>query len=262
MEERLLRSESFKSSWVKIERAKKHILDLDREVQAFLDDDPWEQISHPDPNVPKRTVHKIRLSKTLPDLIPAIIGDATNNLRASLDHATFAIAECVALKNGSAVGEVYFPFSGKDTRFESNLNGRCKNIPDEIRSIFRGLRPYPGGNKTLWSLNEICSRDKHKIVTPIAIGAFSMGYSSIGDGYFSAVDDPVWDRHKKEIEFMTVGTDSDSTYKYNFRMFVAFTEIESVDGRPVVSVIRKMASHVEIVVSTLEQASRDLGLIV
>ena len=131
------------SSYRKLARAKKHIADLDGEVMAFLDGNPYAEVCEPDPQRPDYSVRKVRLVRSLPLSLAEIVGDAANNLRSALDHAGYEIAV--------ASGRVHplhasFPFARSAAEFDKTARGLCKDVPDEIFALFRGLEPYKGGN--------------------------------------------------------------------------------------------------------------------
>jgi hypothetical protein len=62
-----------------------------------------------------------------------------------------------------------FPFAPNAVKFEEQVRGRCKDLPDDIVMLFRSLKPYKGGNDLLWALNCMAVTDKHKLLIPIAV---------------------------------------------------------------------------------------------
>ena len=82
----------------RVEWAKKHISDLEREVEAFLASEPYEIETKPDPGRPNCVKYYVAsISSEPPISIPFIAGDVLFNLRAALDH----LAHKLALANGT-----------------------------------------------------------------------------------------------------------------------------------------------------------------
>jgi hypothetical protein len=53
--------------------------------------------------------------------------------------------------------------------FVSRYNGRFKDLPQEMISLFRSLQPFKGGNDLLWALNKLCVVNKHKMLAHVAV---------------------------------------------------------------------------------------------
>ena len=208
-----------------------------------------------DSNSPDYLVHEIRLTTPIPSIIPGLIGDAVCNLRAALDQAMYVI---VASVHGP-IRNAYFPIATTLRGFENSFTGWGKKIPRTF-ARFSTLKPYRGGNDILWGLNEIRNRDAHAIITPIGIGCSDIAYR-VGDSFFAMPQDPVWDCSEKKITFMTIPIDGEFDYKYNFKLHVAFSQIEVIEGKPVVPVLDQMARHVESVVFLLENEARRFGIV-
>ena len=125
-----------------------------------------------------------------------------------------------------------FPFAGNAIQL-ANALGRSKDIPDRIQSLLCGFQPYKGGNDLLWALNEVANTDKHRMVIPIGQGLARYGASVRGTGYFSMPDPHVWDRAKNEMKLIELGPGATHTYDFGFQFFIAFHDIEFIDGKSV-----------------------------
>lgn len=247
----------FESTRLKIAGAKKHILDLDSEIKTFFDDNPYERVK-PDLLSSEYSIFKFKLVRQIPNSIPELVGDAAGKLRAALDHAVFAVASAV---NGDGVRKASFPFSRDADRFENNLKGTCKDVPQEIYSVFRSLKPYRGGNDLLFALNEICNGDKHKFVTPVGLGALEINRPSGGVTILAMPNRPSWDSGTQEMDLMALTPKTDDEAQIKFTFFVAFNGIQVVSPHPVVPVLNQMANHVEQIVDAIESAARKHGFI-
>jgi hypothetical protein len=139
--------------------------------------------------------------------------------------------------------------------------GRAKDLPPQIQSLFCGFQPYLGGDDLLWALNEICVADKHKMVIPVGAGVLRTSASVHVTGWFSMPDPHVWNRAKNEMEVVTILEGSTFEYNFDFRMFIAFNEIQIVDGKPVVSVLHEIGGKVKSILMAMEAESRRLKIV-
>jgi hypothetical protein len=250
-------ADPLQSARQKLAWGKKRIKDLDAELRAFNDTHPYERVIEPNPEAFGQVHLKVKLTKAIPESIPLIVGDAACNLRDALDHAVYGVA---AAKGGSPK-EAYFPFARNSDSFEKNLKGRCRDVPHEIYPIFRALKPYQGGNDFLWSLNQVCVGNKHKIVAPMGNGALLNKVQVTGVG-FAINRDPQWDHAKNEMIFLTARTDANFHHELNFTFFVAFHNVPVIEGMPVDTVLDKMAGMVEGILGIIEAEATRLGLFV
>src|ERR1700730_12081805 len=75
--------------------------------------------------------------------LPCVLFDAVNNLRAVLDQTGYSSA--IASKRPSFKA-VKFPFGPCEQDFLNNLAGGCKDLPPEIRALFKEFKAYKGEN--------------------------------------------------------------------------------------------------------------------
>jgi hypothetical protein len=244
----------------RLDRGKEHIVDLEREFQAFLDSKPYARVVEAHSNGTDQ-LHKIKFTRPLPGSLADVAADAADNLRSALDQAAYAIAHAT----GKANPQAFFPFAGSAAEFENALKGRCKDLPQDILTLFRTFQPYRGGNDLLWALNRICVTNKHRLLVPIGIsvhGMFikKMEIHSTRDGTF-ALSGPVWDRDNNEIVFARTGPGGHIEYDMQISFFVAFDKIEVAGGKPAVAFLNAMAGEVEHILLATEVEARRLGIV-
>jgi hypothetical protein len=116
-------------------RAEHHIHDFNDVANRFIAEKPWTRFVDKD-SQPGHDLHKIKF-KPLPEMLPCILFDATNNLRAVLDQSGYASA--VAAKSPS-LKAVKFPFGPCEKKWRNNLANGCKDLPAKSALIFRGSR--------------------------------------------------------------------------------------------------------------------------
>src|SRR5260370_42316920 len=84
---------------LKVERAKKHIGDLEVERRAFLDSKPNEVGTKPDPQIAGAIKYNIISVRKTPNTILLIVGDILFHLRAALDHLAYQLASVHATRD-------------------------------------------------------------------------------------------------------------------------------------------------------------------
>ncbi|HWZ31705.1 MAG TPA: hypothetical protein VNX18_10250 [Bryobacteraceae bacterium] len=249
-------SNPLESSHRKLARAEEHIRDLEGKINAFAWSNAYEKVIEPHPDKPDHLVHKIKLTKEIPESIVDVTADAVQNLRNALDNAGYAVAIAAGAVNPLNTA---FPFAPSVDKL-ANVLGRSKDIPEQIQSLFCGFQPYPGGNDLLWSLNEICVSDKHKMLIPVGTGVVRAGADVRGTGFFCMPNPHFWDRTKNEMELITLGPNAEFNYNFDFRLFVAFNDIKIVDGKPVLAVLYEIDSIVERILVAIEAEARRIKI--
>src|SRR5215469_9755908 len=144
--------------YLKIDRARKHIADLDGERVKFLGINPYSGVARFNPET-KITEYVLESLPDIPDCIPLILGDAIHNLRVSLDYLACELVRSV----GERTKGVYFPICESLEKYEAESRGKTKGMPDEAKKVIDGMKPY-GRNSTLWTLHDLEIIDKHRLL--------------------------------------------------------------------------------------------------
>lgn len=163
----------FHGSRLKVERAGKHVQDL----QALMETFPAESDFHtvfidklnPKYGVMDLVVDIRRSGEDFVERAALIIGDAVHNLRSALD-----IMYCEAVKlqdTGKVTKWTAFPIRDSRDDLLSPLNEavRKKQISAVTKNfILNNLRPYrtEGGNIFLWAVHDLDITDKHQLLIP------------------------------------------------------------------------------------------------
>jgi hypothetical protein len=253
----------FDSARRKVARADKHFDDLHREVKAFRADDPYRQVIEVDPSAPNHFLHKIKLVKLLDETsIAEIVGDVISNLRAALDHAIYATA-IVSGCQKPRFDTACFPFARCADGFENTLKGRCKDVSTEMYPLLRSFQPYKGGNRFLYALNALRNADNHAVLTPFGTRVLRPITNVGGTGYFEMIlpEYSRWDRTKDEIVFLRTRADTKVDYEVNFHFFIAFENIEVLEGYPMLEMLEAMGCEVNATLNAIEAETRRLGFI-
>lgn len=248
----------FDSAYAKLAWGRKRIAELQRETDDFLRDSPCESIAEPHPDKSGYRVQKIRLIRPLPDKFSLIAGDAVDNLRAALDHATFAVASAAG---NQAPRNAYFPFAASVDRLEDSLKGRCKDLPQEIYPLLRTFKPYEGGNQILVALNKACNRNKHALLLSFSGVAAIVAANFCGtEGFISIPTRHVWDRTKNEMDLFIEGPGAKRDGYFYVRFLITLSEIPGFGAEQAFLVLTVFADEVNRVLLAVETEARNLGL--
>jgi hypothetical protein len=156
---------SLRGPRLKLDRAKKHLNDLEEGVNRFFETDPYELFVEDNLEAGQRQ-HKIRRVDPVPDALGLIAGDVIHNLRSALDHLVWQLV----IANGKKPDDMRteFPVWSKEAGFKKGKPGRAKGISKEALNVLYGLKPYQGGNDALWLLHQLDIVDKHRLLLAVA----------------------------------------------------------------------------------------------
>lgn len=145
----------------KVERAKKHIEDLHVSLKAFWDSEPNRITFQDDLKERERSYYLVSVAD-IPLEILNIIGDVLHNLRSALDHVAYALPLAHGVKERSWN---QFPIVESAAKYMSaDVRGKVQTFRQDVVKAFDALKPYKGGNDTLWRLHELNKIDKHRLV--------------------------------------------------------------------------------------------------
>lgn len=249
-------TDPFRAARRQIEKAKKHIKNLERDLLVYINSTPGKKVIESDANGIEY-LHKLRLIRPIPDSLADEAEAAVNLLRSSLDHA----GRVVAVTTGKAdPHNATFPF-GDDATYLKGQGG-SKDLPPEMFAYMRSFKPYKGGNDLLYAVNKACNTNKHDFLVPMAIAGGGTGirdfYAPPGVGF--ALPNPVWDRTKNEIVYLrTFILGPQPQYDMRITVYVVFDEIQGIAGQEPVTALENMTSVVERVFAGIEAESRRLG---
>lgn len=240
---------------LKVERAKHHVLDLDRQVTDYLTTKPFQLRIRQSENPPQRLVY-VEAKEPIPAHFALIIGDAVHNLRSALDHLCFGMVGDKA-KNPSGVG---FPFAkGGSQSLAGAITTRQMHLaPKEVIDEIHNLQPYEGGKLYLNAVKVLDERDKHHFIVTVGTALqFTV----------AQLEDLVGDRigHLPgHVEVSTVGDfvmplDGSKPFEIfdkeaNFQppLTIGFAHGEALSGMPVIPSLNNM-------VKVTQDAIRELG---
>ena len=244
----------FASPKLTLRRAEHHIEDFNASLQRFIREHPWTYFIQK--NADGTVTHKLRLGRQLPEELPCILFDASNNLRATLDQIGYA----TAIASGKVDPKsTHFPFGSDAVEFENNIKrGRCKDLPPVILTFFRGFKGYEGGNDTLWALNKLCNTKKHCALVPLVIVPKRVSVGNSPSGILAPFG---WDSKKNEIILLRARPEAEFDRNKDFSFQVAIQSIEVLRGKQASGVLGELLRIVQGILLGTEAECRHTGLI-
>jgi hypothetical protein len=224
-------SDPFESPFLLLERARENREELNNRARKFFDDNPCVQNVERDSDT-GNYLRKAKLSAAFPSAFSAIAADAFNNLRSALDQGVSASVR--ALRPGASLDGVGFVFGTSPTHFEKAV-ARAPNVVDpRVYDVMRFFQPYDGGNRRLWTLNQIVRANKHRRLVGLGASVDSVDVSTLELPGPGPILKPYWDGAKNELIISRTPEDHEPRYDLNVAFFVAFGEVEGLMGSPVV----------------------------
>ena len=151
----------------KVDRAREHLAEFEREVLTFLSSNPYIAIGQ------KQIVGgagyfiwRFHATATAPARLGAIAGDVIHNARSALDLLACQFV-CAAGGSDADINRAKFPFGQSKSIFEGELKDKLKKARAIARRFIKRLKPFKGGNNTLWLLHAADLRDKHRLLVPV-----------------------------------------------------------------------------------------------
>jgi hypothetical protein len=237
---------------LKIERAKHHIDNLEGFLPTLRGMDFHEIRPEVDPETGDK-LHRAALTRSIPEQVSLIAGDAVHNLRSALDHLVWQLVEAA----GNKPNRCQFPIYESAPKRESDLLAQVKGVAPDAVSLILALQPYQSGNDALWAVHEIDRMDKHRLLLVV-----EQAMSGIFGGRVipSWIQDATrWSPRKRFpllkdraiVHRVPFGSpDYDMDFKLTTQ--VAFGEPEVVEGEAVLPLLTQLRELVERVVSSFD----------
>lgn len=170
------------SWWLKVKRAQKHMIDINREAWGYANLHPYDFTRVRLPDSKKTVQYRTRITEHPDPMIAVMLGDFIHNLRSALDYIVVA---SVPRRRQKSAG---FPISLEDIfatdddgnfvvndperreNFETAING----LPQEARALVISTQPYHLGAESYRHILGIISRlenaDKHRQLITVGGG--------------------------------------------------------------------------------------------
>jgi len=251
-------SRKFSTAIERVRWAQQDIVNFKKLTLSFFSSQVYERLAEVDAD-DSHIIDKIRFKRRLHPDFTKLAVSALENLRAALDHGA-----CAVVPRGKR-GNVYFPFGRTRRELEDNIKSKSKNVPDEIKVLFRGFKPYRRGNPPLWALNKFCNTHKHRTIVRPGVhikNAEFVGFTKgSGPNAIFRYSSPVWNRRKNEVIISRSPRQATSHHDIDISIGVAFGNVPVFSGRLVLAVLRYLARQVEIILWRMESEARKIGIV-
>ena len=258
----------------KLERANKHISDLEPEWRSFSSGGAYSILFKDDTDKRERSYY-LAVAKDIPQIIPLIAGDALQNLRSVLDHLAYHLV-AVGTGQQGPFPRTYFPICESATEYKSESPRKVKGMRQDAIDAIDAIEPYRGGaGHILWQLHRLNNIDKHRLLLTVygqlsshrllpsqrmqMVERYLIGNPSGTPRDLSRVNimpsRGVF-RLKEGDVLLTVPTSELEDYM-NFVLDVSFGEPQIVQGDSVSTTLQRMAQFVE----TILRQADSLGLL-
>jgi hypothetical protein len=252
MPEPMSAEERLAAIWHKIERANKHIFDLDCAIRAFNERRPNRVSAKRDPETGEPIIYMLEPGLIDP-AIPAILGDALHNLRTALDYLA---GQLYLVGSGASAfrQETGFYIAPSPSEYERHAGGKVQGMRQEAIDALGALEPYKcGKGHDFWALHRLNNIDKHRALIAVGIwfgspgrGALITG-QSVGLGIKPMIGfwTPNIDRLLKDgYESLASIPKEEFQEDVNFSFSIALCEPEVVKPWPILVTIQHLAQLV------------------
>jgi hypothetical protein len=175
----------FDSALSKVDRARKHTDDLEMEVRAFWDADPFEveMVGAP---LTGPGFFRVKRMAAVPESIALIAGDAAHNIRSALDHFAWS-AVSPHLRRRQTCFPVWSNASvPAPAKWREQVSRQLQGATTELIEAVVKLEAWDAGRDSLlWVLHELDRIDKHRLLLSVAVAFTGIGLD--GDSYELAV---------------------------------------------------------------------------
>jgi hypothetical protein len=244
---------SSEPSRLKVERAKKHVSDIDHEIRAFGDTRPYVIGAKPHRILALRhTTLFVESVDPVPLQISLIVGDAIHNLRSALDHLVWQLVlanrKHPTTKNSFIIED---PAKESDSR---TFDRKVEGIDTRAKELIRAMQPRNSGDHTLWHINELDNADKHRVILTAQLASKSWNVKALGLQVIE-FDHPAFPLVlNQEITNLPTATyERQQNNDFKLSIDVTFGDSEIFCGKPIVETLNHLAEFVDGVIACFER---------
>ena len=251
----------------KIERAKEHTAQLDKELRTFYDTNPFKVAAQRE--FPSRKLkYVVASADPVPDRIPLIAGDAIQNLMSALDHLAYQLVCHDTNDNPPNPNWIYFPIADDAAKYEARKQGKMAGASGDTLALIDALQPYRGGNDLLWMLYRLNNIEKHRLLLTVGAQAGGIHLGQLMANHLKGTFPPEAIAQFESMDVflnpadkgfpLTAGfelyigaVDEEPNPKQQFRFDVVLSESDVVDGRSLLTTVNEFVKLVDDIVGGL-----------
>jgi hypothetical protein len=232
-------------AYLKLERAKVHIEDLEKAQSAYFGGGPYKGVPEYDSHV-NMTFFILKDVPEIPRTISLHIGDAAHNLRAALDYLANTLVRHCGEEPGN---HVYFPIAEDAARYQADSAGKTKGMTPEIKRLIDDLKPHGQGNWGFYVLHLLDIIDKHRMLPIFATSVESWNVGLAGQRGIVGFNMPhnrnsPFGLKKGDVIGSLLGNHA-ADKEMSVTVLFAFREPDLVEGLPVLQSLKGLAAMVE-----------------
>jgi hypothetical protein len=259
----------------KIQRAEKHIRDLERARRRFLRTSPYKVVPyfHIEHGF---TVFVLEVCPEIPPCIALIAGDAAHNLRSALDHIAHELFFRHPKTGTTTKSErVQFPIFDTPEAYEGAKLGTeprgLFRLGESIKDTLDRVKPYRGGDDRLWILHKLDIFDKHHALPTSSMVVSDFGFevdtTSVEAAFKGLIRLPSGAIPKRTVYFpapkpfqapkqgailFSVAGDYETNKRVNFTFDITLGEPEPAANKPILGTLCDLAKVVEDTAASFE----------
>lgn len=262
---------------LKVKRAKKHVADLEREIQLFLDTKPYAVGMKRDPQSRKPIYHMTRAEPT-PSCLALIAGDVIQNLSSALDHLAYQLVCSDTTDSPPNIKWIFFPIADDASKYEAKKRGKIQGASQDTLDAIDAIKPYKGGNDPLWILYRLNNIEKHRLLITVGSMFQSVNFGAIADKVIEKIfADPAHPFHGTKLppqpmfirpadvlfplkvgdELFIDAADAEVNENLQFRFNVALYEPQIIEAQSILETLHQLTALVEGIVTALIPRLRD-----
>lgn len=222
---------------LKVERAKKHILDLEIARDRFIETEPY--VIEPERN-PQTGNYLFRVTKLQPPPrdIGLIAGDVAHNLRSALDHLAYQL---VVVNKEIPNRSTEFPIFDDAARYVAGSHRKIKLLSQSAQDAIEATKPYRGRNNLLWFIHTMDIADKHHT---LLVALIHVGRWTVKMPVFGLFNIPESSPPLKEGD--VIFTCEPKVYEHvKFTFDVTLENPEAIAGVPLLPTLHKATNRID-----------------
>lgn len=262
---------------IKLDRARKHINELQDEINRFLSTSPYSVSSRNDIQSQK-LIYYVTKAEGTPSIFAVIIGDILHELRSTLDHLACQLV--IIETNGQQIDlkNIAFPIVDDVKTYKDFSKPKLKGMHQKAINEIALLRPYKGGNDILWRLHKLNNIDKHRFLITVGAASKAVDLSrSIFRQLISSFDQPPnsnlsintpfpelfftdpdrqWPLKVGSVLFTDHPNTVGDTIEPKFMFEIAFGEPDVIKDLPIIQALQEMIDEVQNIINRFEPMLR------
>ncbi len=236
-----------------LDRAKKHLHDLDGIWRWFRETNPYGFALEKDPDTGKEW-RVVTRADPIPLCIPALAGDVVHNLRSALDQL---IRQLIVANGAKPHDKSEFPIGHSEADYSAKKPRKTRGISQDAADLLDAFQPYKGGKgaELFWTIHHLDIVDKHRLLLTTA---WSHALILRAGGF------TVWDKDETEIiaDDVIVEEELELTDPPLLRVGSRFEDHENVHITPLVALDERGLGERKPLIWTLEYLVEKTALVI